>query len=141
MNDRTIKLGATLGAVALAFAAPAVASAQDSTDKAMPADNAAPAAYTAPAAEPMVSDQLGQLQAIGFLNQSEVLMAQVDPNAPTNFDALPSDQLATTLDSVKVDDADGITYTLRDFLAQQGVDPSSIVSVSVNDNAVIIAHT
>jgi hypothetical protein len=140
VNDRTIKLGATLGAVALAFAAPAVASAQDRMDNAMPADNAAPA-YSAPAATPMASDQLDRLQSLGFLNQSEVLTSQVDQNAPTTFDALPSDQLASTLDGVKVDDADGVTYSLREFLASQGVDPSTIVALSVSDNNVVIAHT
>ncbi len=140
VNDRTKILGATIGAVALAFAAPAIASAQDQPENAMPADNAAPVIESAPAA-PMVSDQIDRLEGLGFLNASAVLTTQIDPNSPTTFDALPSDQLSVALDSVKVADPDGITYTLREFLAQQGIDPSTIVALTVNDNNVVIGHT
>lgn len=141
MNDRTFKLSATLGAIVLALAAPAVASAQDQTapDNAAP-DTSTPAMYSAPPA-PMASQQLDQLQSLGFLNQSAVMTTQVDANTSSVFDPLPSDQLNTTLDNVKVIDADSITYTLREFLAQQGIDPSTIVALNVSDNAVVIGHT
>jgi len=139
VNDRTIKLTATLGAIALAFAAPAVASAQDQTTPNNAPDTSTPA-YSAPVA-PMASDQLDHLQSLGFLNQSAVMTAQVDADTAANFDAIPSGQLNATLDNVKVVDADSITYTLREFLAQQGIDPSTIVSFNVSDNAVVIAHT
>lgn len=124
MNVRTIKLSATLGAVALAFSAPAIASAQDQV---MPASSN--------------SDQLDKLQAMGFVNQSSILTAHVNPNLPGSFAPIPSDQLNAALDSVKVDDADGITSTLGEYLNSQGIDPSSIVGVNVTDNAIVIAHT
>ena len=136
MNDRTIKLSATLGAVALAFAAPAIASAQDQVapDNAMPSAN-----YMAPA--PMDAHQLDKLQGMGFLNRSSILMTQVDGSMAGNFAPIPSDQLNATLDSVQVADVDGITMTLHDYLNQQGVDPSTIVAIRVSRNAVVIAHT
>jgi hypothetical protein len=140
VNDRTIKLGATLGAVALAFAAPAIASAQDqAASDSMPSTSMPSASYAAPA--PMDAYQLDKLQGMGFLNRSSILTAHVDRDMAGNFAPIPSDQLNAALDNVKVIDADGITYTLGEYLHQQDVDPSTIVAVNVTDNAVIVAHT
>ena len=137
VNNRTKKLGATLGAFALALAAPAVASAQssDAPDTSMPST-----AYSAPAGS-IGADQLDRLQSLGFINQSEVLTAQVDANSPAASEALSSSQLDAALDNVKVEDAEGITWTLGEFLHSQGIDTSTIVGVNVSDNAVVIAHT
>jgi hypothetical protein len=142
VNDRLIKLGATLGTVALTFGAPAIAAAQDQAapDSVNAPDTSTPATYSAPTPA-MADDQVAALQGKGFVNQSSLFVAQVDQDQNGKFGAISTEQLNGALDSVQVAMGDGTIMTLRQYLNEQAVDASNIVGLNVTDNAVIIAHS
>ena len=88
-NNRIITLGATLGAAALALAAPLAASAQDQPAQLAPGSSSPSGSYGTPSTSMSQADQLDRLQALGFIGSSSVLLAPVEPGLASNFGTLP----------------------------------------------------
>ena len=146
MNDRKLMLGASATAAALALAMPAIAGAQTMDSNSAPPTVDRPTATTVanPDAFALQSTQVQKLMNLGLMTNDQVQIAAMDPSLTPEWNSSDQDFQAA-LDSVKVmKDAgaqDAAPMTLREYLIQAGVDPSSVTGMQVYGTSVLILHS
>jgi len=167
MKNSRRTLGATIAAAALAAMLPVAAFAQDGASQPDPA--AASQTISAPDSTDSVdanptsqstvdassvdvvpvdvspslasqSDQVDRLTALGFINKDEISVAQVDASDAADYGWLP-DRFQSAMDQVMIASSDDSPpMSLRAYLENNSVDPSTVVGVTVLDNTVVIVH-
>jgi hypothetical protein len=131
--------GALIGAATLGLGLPSIAAAQTQ------APNAAPMYSPAQAGGALSQRrQLDRLQMYGFLNPNDIYVQHADPSQVSALGPVPQRKLEATLDSVQVNEPFGFAGpdSLRAYLANKGIAPSSIVGVAVAPHGVVtILHS